>query len=101
MSLKVLRGAAAALWVVGIAGMIISSVRGNNNGWVVFSGFVTLLGSLSVLVGSAVSHSEPIEVFEEARAEQLETTINELVVSGADEASVRSLVRQAIRLARR
>ncbi len=101
MSLKVLRGLAAVLWVIGIAGMIISSVRGNNNGWVVFSGFVTLLGSLSVLVGSAIAHAEPIEVFDEARAEQLESTINELVVSGADEGAVRSLVRQAIRLGRR
>jgi hypothetical protein len=100
VSLKRLRSAAAVLWVAGIAGMIVSSIRGNNNGWVVLSGFVTVLGSLAVLVGSAIANRQPIEVFNEARAEQLETSIARLVSAGADEGAVRSLVRQAIRLSR-
>ena len=39
-----------------------------------------------------------IDVFDEARAEQLEEQIVDLVAAGADEAEVRALVRDAQRL---
>ena len=41
MSLHRFRQAAAVIWVAGIAGMIINSVRGNNNGWVITCGMAT------------------------------------------------------------
>ena len=101
MSLHRFRQAAAIIWVAGIAGMIINSVRGNNNGWVITCGMATAVASLVVLAVSSASFREPIDVFEEADAERLEGRVTTLVESGADETAVRSLVRDAMRAGRR
>lgn len=101
MSVRRFRQIAAVLWVGGIAGMIVSSIRGNNNGWVISCGFLTLIGSTLVLVASAATSRERIDVFEEADAERLEHRVGALVGAGADEAEVRSLVREAMRAGRR
>jgi hypothetical protein len=92
---------AAVVWVAGIAGMIVSSIRGNNNGWVVTCGMATALASIVLLSVSAATRRDPIDVFDEALAEQLDDEVNALVDAGADEAAVRTLVRNAIRLGRR
>ena len=52
MNLKVLRIAVVVVCIGGIAGMIIGSVAGNNNGVVITFGLVT---AVSVLVLMAVS----------------------------------------------
>jgi len=101
MSLKVFRGICGAVFVAGIAGMIISSVNGNNNGWVVSCGLATALASIVLLSVSAATRRDRIDVFEEADAEQLEVRIGVLVGAGADETSIRELVRDAMRIARR
>jgi hypothetical protein len=92
---------AAVVWMAGTAGMVVSSIRGNNNGWVVTCGMATALASVVLLSVSAAIRHEPIDVFDEALAEQLDGDVNTLVEAGADEDAVRSLVRDAMRLGRR
>ena len=53
-----LRALVIGLCACGIAGMIVSSVRGNNNGWVVTCGFVTLVPALVLLAVNAVLNAE-------------------------------------------
>lgn len=89
------------MWVTGIAGMIISSVNGNNNGWVTTFGFVTAFASLTLFAATAATRKDRIDVFEEADAERLEDQVRALVDAGADEATVRDLVRDALRMGRR
>jgi hypothetical protein len=101
MSLHRFRQAAAVVWVAGIAGMIINSVRGNNNGWVITCGMATAVASLVVLAVSSATSRDRIDVFEEADAERLEDQVTALVGAGADETGVRSLVRDAMRAGRR
>ena len=94
------RVGAAVLWVSGIVGMIVTSINGNNNGWVVTFGCVTALASLCLFTATAAVRREPIDVFEDALAERLEEQVQGLVAQGADEETVRSLVRDALRLGR-
>lgn len=89
------------LWVAGIAGMIATSVNGNNNGWVVTFGCITAIAALCLFSATAAVRREPIDVFEEADAERLEDRVQSLVAAGADEAVVRELIRDAMRLGRR
>jgi hypothetical protein len=101
MPISWIRSIAALVWIAGIAGMIVSSVNGNNNGWVATCGVATALASLCVLAATAAVEGEPIDVFEEARAERLEGDVQRLVADGADEQEVRELIRSAMRLGRR
>jgi hypothetical protein len=81
--------------------MIVSSVNGNNNGWVASCGIVTAFASVCLLSATAAVRRDRIDVFEDADAERLEDRVQALVEAGADETEVRSLVRDAIRLGRR
>jgi len=104
MTVGTYRVIAAAVWVLGIVGMIVASANGNNNGWVITCGLFTALASI-VLLSVSSTQATTIEVFDEAAAErtasQVEGQINGLVAAGADEQAVRSLVRDASRLGRR
>jgi len=95
------RGGAAIVWVAGVAGMIISSVNGNNNGWVVTFGCATAVAALCVFSATAATRRDRVDVFEDAEAERLEDRVQSLVEAGADESAVRDLVREALRLGRR
>jgi hypothetical protein len=101
MSANTFRLLVAAVWVAGIAGMIVSSANGNNNGWVITCGLSTAVASILLLSVSAVTNRERLDVFDEADAERLEHRIELVVRSGADENEVRSLVRDSMRLGRR
>ncbi len=100
MSLRVLRTICAAVFVGGIAGLIIASVF-DNNGAVLTVGLITVVAAVSLLAASAVVRREPIDAFEEADAERLELAMQRLVDAGAPESEVRDLVRDAVRLGRR
>jgi hypothetical protein len=52
--------------------MIISSVNGNNNGWVVTCGCATAVAALCVFAATAATRRDRIDVFEDADAERLE-----------------------------
>lgn len=101
MSLRVLRTLCAGIFVCGIAGLIISSVAGNNNGVVLTIGMTTVVAAIALLAASSVTRREPIDAFDEAEAERLESQVQGLVEAGATETEVRNLVRDAIRLGRR
>lgn len=101
MSLSRLRALCIALFACGIAGMIVSSVNGNNNGWVITCGFVTAIPAISLLVSTMVLNAEKGTVIDESLAERVEQRVAELHAAGADEESLRDLVRDAVRLGRR
>lgn len=93
--------ACIAAFVCGIAGLIISSVAGNNNGLVLTIGGCIAVAAIVLIAINAVTPHERIEVFADADAERLEARIAGLVAAGADEAEVRTLVREAMRLQHR
>ena len=101
MSLRALRTVCAAIFVCGIAGLIISSVAGNNNGVVLTVGLATTVAAIALLAASSVVRREQIDAFEEADAERLESQVQQLIDAGAPETNVRNLVREAMRLGRR
>ena len=89
-------------WIVigvcgaGIAGMIVGSVADNNAVALTF-GLVTAAAVLCLIVATAVS---PAPRFDDDRAARVEELIGRLVSAGADEAAVRALAREAVRLGR-
>ena len=89
------------MFVCGIAGLIIASVAGNNNGLVLSIGGVIVLAALVLMAVNTVTVHERIDAFDDAAAEQLEAQIGRLVDQGAKEDDVRALVRQARRDRRR
>ena len=101
MRVRTFRVLAAVIWVAGIVGMIVSSVNGNNNGWVLTCGLATAAASVVLLSVTAATNVERLDVFDDADAERLETRIEKVVATGADEMAVRSLVRDSMRLGRR
>ena len=64
-------------------------------------GLVTAVAAVALLAASAVARREPIDAFEEAEAEKLESSVRRLVEAGAPEPEVRDLIRDAMRLGRR
>jgi hypothetical protein len=101
MATRLITRACIAIFVCGIAGLIISSVAGNNNGLVLTIGGVIVLAALVLMAVNTVTVTDRIDVFDEATAEQLEEQVARLVEQGANETDVRSLVREARRSRRR
>ncbi|MHB1089698.1 MAG: hypothetical protein ACYC06_09495 [Ilumatobacteraceae bacterium] len=99
-SLRTIRTVCAIMFVVGIAGMIISSIAGNNVGLVTTIGVFSTIAATVLLAISSVANRQRIDVFDEAAAEQLEQQITSLVATGTDETTLRKLVRNAARLGR-
>jgi hypothetical protein len=98
---RLITRACIAVFVCGIAGLIISSVAGNNNGLVLSIGGVIVIAAIVLMTVNTVTVSERIDVFDDAVAEQLEAHVTRLVEQGADENEVRNLVREARRSRRR
>jgi hypothetical protein len=88
------------IFVAGIAGLIISSVAGNNAGVVLSIGLAIVFAAVALLTYGAVTAKDRIAPFDEARAEQLEQQVTALVEAGAPEDQVRALVRDAMRIGR-
>ena len=99
-SLRVIRITCAITFAAGIAGMIISSVDGNNVGRVTTIGVLSAIGAIVLLATSSVASRQRIDAFDDAAAEQLEQHIESLVAEGADETTLRKLVRESARLGR-
>jgi cell division protein FtsW (lipid II flippase) len=87
--------ACIVVFVCGVAGLIISSVAGNNNGLVLTIGGVIVVAAVVLMTVNTVTVHERIDAFDDAAAEQLEAHITRLVAQGADETDVRALVRDA------
>jgi cell division protein FtsW (lipid II flippase) len=90
-----------AVFVCGTAGLIISSVAGNNNGLVLTIGGCIVVAAIVLMTVNTVTVRERIDAFDDAAAEQLEAQVAHLVQQGADETEVRTLVREARRSGRR
>lgn len=99
-SFRLIRATCVVLMVSGIPALIVSSIAGNNEGWVVTFGMITAAASLLLMATSAVASSRRVDAFNEAIAERVEARVRELVAAGADETTVRNLVRDALDLAR-
>lgn len=100
-SLRVIRWVCAVVFVCGIAGIIVSSINGNNEGWVVTIGLTTTLAAVILIIASTVATRQRIPAFNEVAAEKLESLITAEVVNGANEDALREIVRRAIDLGRR
>ncbi len=100
-SIKIFRWACAVTFVCGLAGIIVSSIAGNNEGWVVSIGLTTTAAAIVLIVVSTVTSKERVHAFNEVEAEYLETKIDEQVKKGASEEELRDIVRRAIALGQR
>ena len=99
-ALKRIRIICAVVFVCGLAGLIISSIAGNNVGVVTTIGLITSLAAIVLLTASTVANRQRIDAFNDALAEQVEGQIGALVAGGAKEDTVRKLVSDAINLGR-
>lgn len=100
MNLRVLRIAVVVVCIGGIVGMIVGSVAGNNNGVVITFGLVTAMSVVVLMAVSAAGRSSPADAAApvEELAAAVETRVEALVATGADEKAVRALVGDAVRL---
>ena len=99
-AVRTIRISCSAIFVLGIAGMIISSIAGTNVGVVTTIGVTTAIAALVLLIASVSSNTSRLDVFDEANAQILERQIAELVKTGTDETALRSIVRDATKLGR-
>jgi len=99
-AVSIMKRVCAALFVSCIAGLIVSSIAGNNEGWVLSIGMVGAAAAIVLIVISLVTSQQRLPAFNDALAESVENRIQDLVASGADESRVRELVRDSIHLGR-
>ena len=99
-AVRTIRISCSAIFALGIAGMIISSIAGNNVGVVTTIGVTTAIAALVLLIATVSSNTSRLDVFDEANAQILERQIAELVKTGTDETALRSIVRDATKLGR-
>jgi len=97
-SLRVIRIVCAATFVASIAGLIISSLAGNNAGWVISIGLVAVSAAVILMIASLVGSNRRLPEFSDARAEEVERIVTRLVAAGADENEVRDLIRASVQL---
>lgn len=104
---RAIRRIVIAVFILGIAGMIVGSIA-DNNGIAITFGLVTAVAALALVLVTQVSPpgslakpgtSTPL-VVDERLAADLESRIDRLVTAGADESEVRKLVGRAIELGR-
>jgi hypothetical protein len=98
---RLITRACIAVFVFGIAGLIISSIAGNNNAVVLTIGGAIAVAAIVLMAVNTVTVHERIDAFDDAVAEQLEAQVARLVEQGANETDVRTLVREARRSGRR
>ena len=99
MAPRLLRRIVLVIFVGGIAGMVVGSIV-DNNGVAITFGVVTAIAATWLLLSTALLDGQPSGHFDEQQAERVERAIHDLVDGGADEPSVRALVREAVRLGR-
>jgi hypothetical protein len=90
-----------AVCVLGVAGMIVSSITDDTGAALTF-GLVTAAAVACLMVASAVAGpgaGRPLPP-DEVQAERVEGLVRQVVAAGAEEPLVRTLVREAVRLGR-
>ena len=106
ISAQAVRRVVLVVCVAGIAGMIVSSIAGSNGAAMTF-GLVAAVAVVCSIVATAVSTGRVDASAEGGRGgdaddlgQRVEAHVAALVASGADEAAVRALVADAVRLGR-
>lgn len=84
----------------GIPALIVSSIRGNNEGWVLTFGMISAIAAIILMAVSAATSTKRIDAFDDVVAERVEQRICMLVEAGANETDVRNLVRESMSLVR-
>jgi hypothetical protein len=84
----------------GIPALIVSSIRGNNEGWVLTFGMFSAVAAIILMAVSAATSTKRIDAFDDVVAERVEQRIRMLVEAGANETDVRNLVRESMSLVR-
>lgn len=85
---------------MGVPGLIISSIAGNNNGWVTTIGMFMAGAAIVLITMSATGTQKRLDVFDDVAAERVEMRVRALVEAGANESEVRMLIRDTIDLTR-
>ena len=90
--------------VLGIAGMIVTSIADNVGAAITF-GLITAAAILCSIVATAVTAGPapapaPAPIADEAQAERVEALVQRLIDNGTDEGELRKLVGEAVRLGR-
>jgi hypothetical protein len=109
MSPRWIRRIVIVVFVAGIGGMIAGSIA-DNNGMAITFGLITAAAAVGLILVSSVAPPESFHrrrsadatepAVDERTAADVESRIDDLVASGADEAAVRRLVQQAVHLGR-
>lgn len=99
VSTRLVRTAVFLVGAGGIAGMIAGSIA-DNNGVAITFGLVVAAAALVLVVATAINPARPLGTYDETVATSVESRVQSLVDAGADEASVRALVRDAVTLGR-
>lgn len=99
-SLRLIRVSCITLMISGIPALIVSSIAGNNEGWVLTFGMISAVAAIIFMAVSAATSNQRLDAFDEVVAERVEQRIRMLVEAGADETDVRNLVRDTMNLAR-
>ena len=100
MALRLIKIVCFGLFLAGIPAIIVSSIAGNNEGWVLTFGMITAVAALILIAVSSVTTNKRIDAFNDVLAERIEQRVQQLVQAGANEDEVRTLVRDTINLAR-
>ncbi len=99
MTFNRVRSIGLLICAVGIAGIIVSTIRTENNlGWVLSFGGLAALSSIIVVV--AFSLRPTVTADDEILATQIEDRVTRLVQNGTSEPELRSLITDAVRFGR-
>jgi hypothetical protein len=99
MGAVAIRRSLVAVCVAGIAGMIVTSIADSPSGALTF-GLLTAVAAFGMIVITAVTNGGAARS-EDELGEAVEDRVQALVEAGADERSVRALVRDAVELGSR
>ena len=101
MTLKAFRIVCALVFVGGIVTMIVTSIVSNNMGVMITTGLVTAVAAIVLLAVTSAVQGRPLgSIADDIAAERVERRIGDLAAKGVDEAELRSLVRDSVRLGR-
>ena len=98
MPVRTVRRLLVAVCLLGIPGMIVTSIADSTGGALAF-GLATAAAVVGlILVTSVTAAPATGDLLAEAAAERVEAEVADLVAGGADEDAVRRVVRAAVRL---
>lgn len=100
MALRLIKISCFGLFLAGIPAIIVSSIAGNNEGWVLTFGMITAVAAIILIAVSAVTSNKRIDAFNDVLAERVEERVQMLVSAGANEEDIRALLRDTIELVR-